>query len=1575
MAAAGVGGVIKMILAMRHGVLPKTLHVDEPTPQVDWSAGGLSVLTESRPWPAAGEPRRAGVSAFGVSGTNAHLILEEAPSTSPSPTPAAAPPPGPLPWVLSAKSEAAIAGQAKELLAFLAANPGVSAVDVARTLTARHRFGYRAGVVGADRAGTVAGLTALATGAAHPDVLTGRAPAPGRVVFVFPGQGGQWPGMALDLVDSAPVFATALQECAAALAAHVDWSLLDVLGDPAALERVDVVQPALFAVMVSLAALWRSYGVEPAAVVGHSQGEIAAACVAGALSLPDAARVVCLRSKAIAARLTGRGTMMSVPLPVEEVQALLTGRASVAAANAPRATVVSGSRAALEALAAELAARAVTVRWIAVDYASHSAAVDELEAPVLAALSGLAPRQADVPFYSTVTGAPLDTTGLDGRYWFANLRQTVEFDRTVRRLIEDGHGVFIECGPHPMLAAAVPEIADDAAPTGREVAALGTLRRSDGGLRRFLTSLTDAHVGGVAVDFEPVFAGGGGQHVELPTYAFDRQRYWLEPAAAGADVASAGVAPAAHPLLGAVVEAADSDNVILTGRISAARHPWLSDHRFGGAVLLPGTALVELALRAGDEVGCGEVTELVIEAPLTLPERGDVDVQVVVTGPGEAGARDVSIHSRLPEGPWRRHALGVLAPVARSGAEAALDSWPPPDAEPVPVDGWYERLADLGYGYGPAFQGLRAVWRRGVEVFAEVRLPDVAGAASGFALHPALLDAALHSWAVQAEGGPRLPFSWTGVRLHATAAATLRVRLAPSGAGAFSVHAADGAGQPVLSVASLATRRAAAALPRHADSLYQVELHPLAIDGGPADSSDFVVFELDDAEEVATTVRQALARAQDSLAASGGRSETTRLVFLTRGASTGERLSHAAVWGLIRSAQSEHPERFVLADLDEDAASRAALPAALATGEPQVVIRAGAVLVPRLGRVAAVPDNAGSAFDPTGAVLVTGASGVLGGLISRHLVTEHRVRRLLLVSRSGAPDDLVAELASHGAEVQVAACDVADRDALAGVLARAGRLTGVIHAAGVLDDATIERLTPAQVDTALRPKVTGAVHLHELTMDSDLTAFVLFSSAAGVLGSPGQGNYAAASAALDALALRRRAAGLPATSLAWGLWESLGAMAGHVGAVDLARMARAGLATLAAAEGLALFNAALAADLPTALPVRFDLPRLRGRAASGEPVPPVLRALVRGPKRPAAGADAGGTTFAARLARRSRAEQERLVLDVVRAHIAAALGHAGPERVPPDCSLRDFGMDSLTALEVRNRLRKSTGLRLSATVVFDHPSPTALARHLLAEARLADAPADDITPDLVQLVWGPARPTLVCLPALVGQAGAHQFLELAGPLQDARDVGVLPTPGFAAGEPIAATVEALVRGLGNALRGRLAPESFALAGYSSGGWVAHAVARYLESVGHPPAAVILLDTYSPDDGLTDELWSAVLAELARRHEQTPPGDDAWRTAMPAYLQLFKSWTPAPVAAPALHVRAADPMPGLGSRGDWQARWPMAHTAIKVPGDHFTILEAQAPSTARAVHEWLSRQTGPSQIRGPAQSRSADQLRH
>jgi acyl transferase domain-containing protein/NADPH:quinone reductase-like Zn-dependent oxidoreductase/acyl carrier protein len=1761
--AAGVAGVIKMVLALEHGELPRTLHVEEPSREVDWSAGAVSLLREAVPWTSAGKPRRAAVSSFGISGTNAHVILEEAPAPDPAAHRSGAAGEVVLrgavsPWVLSGRGAGALRAQAERLRTHVVATPALGVRDVGLSLAVgRAALEDRAVALGGDREELLAGLDALVAGEPAANVVRGVADGEAReVVFLFPGQGSQWEGMALELLDASPVFAARMEECGEALAPFVDWSLMDVLRgaeDAPGLDRVDVVQPVLFAVMVSLAGLWRTCGVHPELVVGHSQGEIAGACVAGGLSLEDGARVVALRGRALRG-LAGMGGMASVLLGEAELGARLgrwEGRIAIAAVNGPRSVVVSGDHEALAGLLAQCEAEGVRTRKIAVDYAAHSAQVEAVREELLQGCSAIVPRSSEVPFYSTVTGEQLDTAELDAEYWYRNLREPVRFDRAVYALLRKGRRTFVEVSPHPVLSTGVQEAVEEVLGGPDGVMVTGTLWRGYGEVERFLRSLAEVFVSGVDVDWGALHAGSGASPVQLPTYAFQRERFWLDaPPAAAGGARAVGLNVAGHPLLGASVNLADGQGCLFTARLSLDSHPWLADHVVMGAVLLPGAAFLELVLHAGGQVGCGLVEELTIEAPLVLPEHGGVQLQISIGEADASGRRQLGVYSRAGdaasdeplEAHWVRHAGGVLGaasgtPQEEPGGTAewtqmlAGGVWPPAGAHAVDVGDLYDDLAGRGYEYGPAFQGLRAAWRRGEgEVFAEVSLAsEQAEQAGRFGLHPALLDGALHAVGLSAlatgeradgrDGLAWLPFAWSGVELHRAGARSVRVCVSALADEAVSVVLAEADGSLVATARSLALRPVAAArlagervgiardslfclewtaasLPARAPTTVPlilsaddvglgVELRRAGV--APSVHADLVALGealergdaapgavlVDGAPEagaaaagaagdgVPGVVRRGVQRVLELVQAwlADERFSMSHLVVLTRGAvAVADRedvadLAGGALWGLVRAAQSEHPGRLVLVDIDGEEASWRALSGVLACEDRselgwQLAVREGEVSVPRLmrakaGNLLSVPAGAAqwrldsaergtledlalipspdagaplqagqvrievraaglnfrdvlialgvypgaasvggegagvvlevgagvedlapgdrvmglfqyafgpvavaehrmvvktparwsfaqaasvpvvfltayhalvdlaalqrgerllvhaaaggvgmaavqlgghlgaevfgtasggkwdalgslglddahiassrtlefrerfldategrgmdvvldclarefvdatlellpfggrfielgktdirvpedvaeghpgvvyrafdlttevgpqriqemlselrelfergvleplpvrkwdvregreafrfmsqarhvgknvlllpAAIDPQGTVLITGGTGGLGALLAKHLVREHGARQLLLASRRGDEAEgaleLVAELSDLGAEVTVARCDVADRTQLQALLEQVPLehpLSAVVHAAGVLDDGAIGSLTAERVDRVLAPKVDAAWHLHELTRDLDLWAFVLFSSAAATLGGPGQGNYAAANGFLDALAQHRRAQGLPATSMAWGQWSQSTGMTGHLGEAELARLARSGMVAMSSEQGLELFDAACELGRTHVLPMRLDTVTLRAQARLGA-LPALLANLVSSP--PRSSREGSWGSLAARLAGTPESEREGVVLELVGSQAAIVLGHTKPGAVEAGRAFKDIGFDSLTAVELRNRLAAATGLRLASTLVFDHPTPAAVARHLLSMA--TDAP-------------------------------------------------------------------------------------------------------------------------------------------------------------------------------------------------------------------------------------------------------------
>jgi acyl transferase domain-containing protein/acyl carrier protein len=1294
-AASGAAGVMKMVLALQHGVLPRTLHAAEPSPHVDWSAGGVRLLTEPVPWPAGHDrPRRAGVSAFGVSGTNAHVIIEEAPAPeSGAPedarTARTAPPWPPVRaatrrlitpvrvlgrecelrgWLVSGRTGAALAAQAERLADWARERPDLDPAGVAWSLaTTRAVFDHRVVITGTDREDLLVGLEAAAAGQPSPAVTTGtaRSAGPGRVVFVFPGQGGQWAGMGTELAAVSPVFAARLAECSRALEPFTGWRVEDVLSGAAGapgLDQVDVVQPALWAVMVSLAAVWQAAGVTPDAVVGHSQGEIAAAVVAGVLSLEDGARVAALRSKALTA-LAGRGAMASLALPADAVRERLAaasrggpaGHVQVAAVNGPAATVVSGDPEAVGALVAGCEAEGSRARLLPVDYASHSPQVEELRGEILAVLDGIAPQPAVIPMVSAMSGDFLVGQEAGPEYWYASLRAPVEFERAVSVLAGRGHRVFIEISPHPVLSAAVTETLDRADDHGagpvvsRDYVVTGTLRRDDGGPARLLASLAEAHVHGVDVDWAAVTPPAA--RAELPTYAFQHQRYWPQPRPAattvGGDTGPAGMNTGslntgAEARFWAAIEGGDLQELSATISVDAARP--LSE-------LLP--ALASWRQQERDE---SAVTGWRYQTSwLPLPEPGQTALA----------------------GPWL-----IVIPGAGSRAD--------------------HRWADLAGRCAAALTG------------------------GGAPVITLTADAATAS--------------------REELAARLRQTLTPSDA----PQPAEGSKAPVAGVLSL-----------------------LALDESPVPGFP--------------AVPAGLAGTLALVQALGDAKIEAPLWAATQGAvavSPGEALARplqSHVWGLGRMVGLEQPERWGgLVDLPPASDERPALDEKTATrlvavlagsGEDQVAIRPAGILGRRLtraGQPATGQSTTGQSttgqpvghraaatgrWQPRGSVLITGGTGAIGGHVARWLAARC-APRVILVSRSGpgAPGvpSLAAELAHAGTAVQVTAADAGARDHLAALIAppravsrRAASvdggalpLTAVFHTAGMAEATELTEATLAGVAAVAGPKAGGAAHLDALTEDLELDAFVLFSSIAATWGSGLQPGYSAANAYLDALAENRRGRGLAAASVAWGVWGG-GGMTDEQSAAQLKRRGLLPMGPALAVRALAqvLDGGETQVTVANVDWARFAPPfTLRRPSPLIAAIPEVgqLLAAADADQADADGQDAE-TLLRNQLAGLARAEQDRMVIGLVRAEAAAVLGHGSVTEVEPDRAFRDLGFDSLTAVELRDRLRTGTGVKLPATVVYDYPTSIALAEYLRTEIFHEDPAVPPVFSQLEQL--------------------------------------------------------------------------------------------------------------------------------------------------------------------------------------------------------------------------------------------------
>ncbi|MET8874231.1 SDR family NAD(P)-dependent oxidoreductase [Nocardia sp. NPDC004604] len=1620
-AAAGVGGVIKMVMAMQHGVLPRTLHVDQPSTKVDWSEGHVRLLTEEVSWPVVDRPRRVGVSSFGISGTNAHVILEQPAAVEAVPVVKTDPVGGVLPWLVSARSAAALAGQAARLASHVA-DHDLDPIDVGFSLAStRAVFNHRAVVLGDDRDGLLAGVRALAGGVPAPGVVTGRV-VPGSTGVVFSGQGAQWAGMATELRGAYPVFAESFD----AIVAELDPLLGQSVSLNVALASEDLVdatvfaQAGLFAFEVALFRLLESRGVRADVVAGHSIGEVAAAHVAGVLSLVDACVLVAARGRLMQALSSG-GAMVAVGASEADVLPLLGGEVSIAAVNGPSSVVLSGAEDAVLAIVEACIERGWRTHRLRISHASHSALMEPMLAEFATVLQGLAFTRPSIALVSTVTGARIEHEMIDPSYWVGNIRKTVRFADAVATMADMGVTRFAEVGPDAVLTPMIAQTLDTAT-------AIALARRNNADPTTLLTGLARLYVAGTTVDWTAYHAGSGAVKIDLPTYSFQRRRFWVAGQLHTGEAHALGLRSTEHPMLGAVLAQPESGGVRFTGRLSTATHPWLADHDVLGTVLLPGTGFVELAIHAGDQVDCPELEELTLLAPLVLQGHGGAQIQVIVGDGDETGRRRLDIYSRKddddPSVPWTHHAEGAVRPSRETDeAESWADfaQWPPVGATQVLLAGAYDELADNGYNYGPAFQGLEALWRRGEDLFAEVSLPEQTST-QGYGVHPALLDAAMHALAFShpqgvdedAERPILVPFTWSSVRLHSDGARRVRVRLTSPKAGTVTLTMADSVGAPMLSVQSLALRPlplellAASSQSAH-DALFEVtwrpgpELRSVAgvswAEWGSAETASVLLFRPPlDGGEVPVRLRSAVHRTLGVIQefSSDERYAASTLAVITD--STADPAA-AAVWGLVRAAQAENSGRIVLIEAPEAITTDHLVTAAL-TGEPELNVHADGTRVPRLIRAAAPESERPTPWDPERTVLITGGTGGVGSYLAKHLVSEHGVRHLLLVGRRGpaAAADLIEELNALGAEVRVAACDVADRAALRDLLASIPAehpLGGIVHAAGVTHNALVDNLTPEQIDYCLGAKADAAWYLHELTSDAGLSAFVMISSVAGLVPPPGQGGYAAANMFLDGLATHRHAEGMPATSLAYGLWESETGLTQRLSQADRQRMRRSGVPPLAAAKALELFDAALSTDRPVHVPVEIDLAALRALDA----VPPLLSDLVkRTGRRQSTGTQDVGA-LRRRLAQLSESEQEQWLRTHVLENVARLLGHESAEALDPERDFLESGFDSLAAMELRTALSASTGLTLPTAAIFDHKTPAALARYLQKELT-ADSRTDhepdgsddslygmfrgavasgqagkgfallraaaelreqfssahelDRVPVPIRLAAGSTLPRIICLAPPLATGGAHQYARIASHLRTARDVLALPPIGCRTGEPLPTTptaaAEAVTRSVLEAAQG----DPFVLVGYSSGGSLAYLVTEHLEAAGGPaPDGVVLLDTYNVHyDG--EWLLRAMAERMVSAEATFGRFDQARLTGMGRYVQFLQEMVPGSVATPTLFIQCAQNFLGSSSdRVNWQAEpWDSTHTVVSVPADHFTILEDGSVDVAEAIEGWL-----------------------
>ncbi|MCC4597097.1 SDR family NAD(P)-dependent oxidoreductase [Xanthomonas campestris pv. phormiicola] len=1672
--AAGVASVIKMVMALRHGVLPKTLHADMPSSKIDWSAAAVRLLDTARPWPRTDRPRRAAVSSFGFSGTNAHLILEQAPASAPPAPQASVADLDGLPAVampLSAASAEGLRAQAAQTIALLE-DPATDLAALGASLALqRTAFDHRAVLLATQRDDSLAQLRALAEGRHVPGLIQGVRSPSASTAFLFSGQGAQWPGMGRRLHAHCRPFAEALDTVCAALDPLLPQPLKPVMfADPgsaeaALLDRTDFTQPALFAFEVALYRTLVHFGPRPDLLLGHSIGEIAAAHVAGVFDLTDAARFVAARGRLMQG-IDRAGAMVAIEAGEDEVQDALADAAqavAIAAVNAPTAVVISGDCAAVERMAAHWQQRGRRTQRLRVSHAFHSPHLDGILAELRQTLAGLRPQAPALPIVSTVTGLPMTAEqACSPDYWAMQARQPVRFAAALRWLFDRRVATAVEIGPDGVLTALGRSNAGDAGPAHW----IAPLRRDQDEGRPLLAALARLYAQGAALDWRRLLPPAAS--MPLPTYPFQHRHYWLLPGTAGEVGALPGLLALQHPLLPMGVERADGQGWVFCGRLDVARQPWLLEHRVGGKAYGAGAMTAECILTAGNQLGCPRLEELTLQRLVPLPEEGAVDLQFQVDAADAQGMRQVTAYFRPAQpdasGGWQHFASCRLLPDPAPPPhwpDLQTAAWPPAHAEPLAFADLYARLAEQGVQLEDSFRRIVRTWQSAEGIYVEAERAN-AEPGPAFTLHPTLLDAGLQSGllvagAVSPADAPRMLFSMSGMRLYQHGATRLRGLLqlkapqtSPTAPHDYRMRLADDQGRAVVSLESMVLKSASgSALPRRLVG-YRLHWREVPHAAAPAVAEPRWLGARDDLpDRVGSAACTDLAEAIDALAATppgtalvhlaplpaatpaaaqqallaltamlrawldDARTAEHPLLLITRRAvATADdedvpTLAQAGFWGLVRTAQAEHPDRFLLLDLD-DTASAADVGAALAvaaSGEPQLAWRQGRLLAPRLRRGAdaaaelADTQPPHAALDPDGTVLITGGTGTLGRALAQHLVIRHGVRHLLLVGRRGAAAAaaevaaLTQALAEHGATTTVAACDVADPDALARLLDGVPAphpLTAVFHVAGVVEPARLQQLTPAHLAAVLRPKLDAAWHLHAQTRGQALAAFVLYSSAAGLLPQAGQAHYAAANSFLDALAHHRRQAGLPAVALAWGLWAERSAMGERLAAEGIQQLLDSGQLPIALEDGLSQVDLALAGATPPLLvPARLDLPALRRQGPAA-----LLRELLPGSARqPQAGPRPDA------LATLPPDERRTCLLALIAEGIGEILGHPDPAAIPADTAFLALGFDSLTAVEMSSRLNAGTGMRLPATAVFDHPTPARLADHLdaclaanapaappaqaapgvlfqtLRQAvredrlgagleRLAEAAAGRAhftedqaaqrAPTPIWLRQEQGLPLLICVNSFIPARVNLTYQRLSGELEERYAVATLPLPGYA-GDPLPASASAAALALALAVERCADGRPFALLGFSTGGLVAYAAAEHLQRRDIRPSAVCLIDSYPPAT-MRPEVLEEVLREWLDSRGDFWASDDGGLSAMAHYLALFgRGWTPQPLAAPVLLLQA-EQAPASVDADDaqaWPHLWPRLARVVRTPGRHFTLLTEQVRQTARHLRAVLA----------------------
>nr|CAD19087.1 StiC protein [Stigmatella aurantiaca Sg a15] len=1474
--AAGVAGLIKVVLALQHREIPPHLHFERLNPRASLEGIPAVIPTRRIPWEAIGGGRIAGVSSFGLSGTNAHVVLEEAPELVPPASTVAGTPSFERPlhlFALSAKSEQALRTAAGNLSNHLVATESEAPHTLADACfsanVGRSHFGHRAVVVAETTATLRERLGKISSGTQVPGVQEGQvAGAAPRVVFLFSGQGSQYIGMGRRLYETQPTFRSVLDRCDELIHPWLGRSLLSVIypesGATSPLDETLFTQPALFAIEYALAELWRSWGVTPSMVMGHSVGEYVAACVAGVLRWEDGLQLIRERAQLMQTK-TAPGEMAAVFADESEVLAAIAGhqeRVSIAAYNGPSEIVISGARESIREVLGVLSARGVKSRKLNTSHAFHSPLMDPMLDEFERVASQMIHQEPRITLISNVTGraAGAEVFSKPG-YWRQHVRAPVRFFEGVRTLHERGATLFVEIGPNPVLMGLGQRILPEGAATF-----LPSLQKSRDDWSPMLESLGALYVRGVNVDWEGLDRDYSRRRTALPTYPFQRERFWIDrgsrrSAREPVETSSREASPSV--LLGRRVRSPALEQIVFESEFNTARLPFLSDHRIYGEVVVPGACHLAMVISAGLELfGAGPLVlkDVVFPQPLIVPEGRSRWVQLILGTPCEPGT-PVSfriVSAAEGEHTWVEHAVGGLlreravSPLEAATRDPSFEMGKTPDEEAVSaLEVFYRPFLEAGLALGPSFQWLTRIWKRDGQALSQMQAPEETRRAGGFPVHPGLIDACFQLFdsslpsaasvtvfvpvavgCLRWSGSPgERPRCYVSVR-EASSASRERI--------VGDVRVVDATGTTALEMDAVSLRHAPkdallrAVRPRLSDALYEVEWRhaaprPSAQASGapsgrwlvfaerkgfgtaladrmgsrgvgcvlvspgetyarlgdahfavnPKQPSDFVrllevlgasgepplrgivhAFGLGDRAASVSTETPSLTSLEARLElgcgsllhliqalAPSGHAASAKLWVVTAGAQpiqagTGSVSStHAALWGMARSLAAEHPELWGgLVDLDpantnEVSATQLDSELGKSDREDQVAYRSESRHVARLRRRGA-SSGVGRpvALRSDGAYVLSGGMGGLGLQVAQWMV-ERGARRLVLMGRGGPSEHAsksIREMERAGAQVLVVQGDVARPEDVAAALKVAGSegwpIRGVVHAAGVVQDGALLRQDWGRFTPVLAPKVAGAWNLHVQTLDQPLDFFVLFSSAASLLGPRGQGNYAAGNAFLDALGHGRRSLGLPSLSINWGLWAGAGMGEGRSPSARRT-LSTQGIEPIEPEEGIRILEELLAGRAAQVAVLPIHWPTFVEQSLGGRS--PAFIEELAGAIHSKPTAEASRTQvsdFANQLAAASPSEQKELLTALVREEVGRVLGLEPSRPLKPQQRFFEAGMDSLMAIDVRRKLqlRLGSAFELSSTLVFDYPTTQELAQYLVKQVSTAHSSAQRV---------------------------------------------------------------------------------------------------------------------------------------------------------------------------------------------------------------------------------------------------------